>query len=104
MLRPRVVETRWRVGSRAVEIEHLIWTDHAELRLSDRGLGRLEVEDVVRDGHQHREVNRGDADWRVHGTRSDGRRFAVIYDHPALDDPNLARIVSIWPLRDLSQP
>lgn len=86
-----------------MEIERFIWTDHAELRLSDRGLSRLEVEEVVRDGHQFREVNRGDADWRVYGTRSDGRRFAVIYDHPALDDLGLARIVSIWPLRDSAQ-
>jgi hypothetical protein len=54
--------------SRAVEIERFIWTDHAELRRSDRGLGRLEVEEVVRDSHQFREVNRGDADWRVYGT------------------------------------
>lgn len=84
-----------------MKIERFIWTDHAELRLSDRGLSRLEVEEVVRDGHQFREVNCGDADWRVYGTRSDGRRFAVIYDHPALDDLGQARIVSIWPLRNL---
>jgi hypothetical protein len=87
-----------------VEIERFIWTDHAELRLSDRGLSQAEVEAAVRFGHQFREVNRGDADWRVHGTRSDGRQFAVIYDHPVLDDVGMARIVSVWPLRDLSQP
>ena len=87
-----------------MEIERFIWTDHAELRLGDRGLSSLEVEEVVREGQQIREVNRGDADWRVHGTRSDGRRFAVIYDHPALGDPGLARIVSTWPLRNLPNP
>lgn len=26
----------------------------------------------------------------------------MIYDHPALDDAGMARIVSVWPLRDLS--
>ena len=82
-----------------MEIERFIWTEHAELRLSDRGFSRLEVEQVVRDGHQARAVNRGDADWRIEGTRSDGRRFAVIYDHPAHGDPVVARIVSVWALR-----
>lgn len=81
-------------------IERFVWTEHAESRLSERGLTRFEVEEVVREGHGSREVNKGDATWRVHGERSDGRRFAVIYDHPALGDPALARIVSVWPLRD----
>jgi hypothetical protein len=87
-----------------MSIERFIWTEHADLRLSDRGLSRREVEAAVRFGHPLREVNRGDADWRVHGTRSDGRQFAVIYDHPALNDSCTARIVSVWPLRDLPQP
>jgi Domain of unknown function (DUF4258) len=82
-------------------VERFIWTEHAELRLGQRGLTRFEVEAVVREGHRSREVNRGDADWRVHGVRSDGRRFAVLYDHPATGDSQVARIVSIWPLRDV---
>jgi hypothetical protein len=86
-----------------VEIERFIWTEHAERRLGQRGLTRLDVEAVVRDGHDSREINRGDADWRVYGARSDGRRFAVIYDHPAQADAGLARIVSVWPLREPSQ-
>jgi len=84
----------------AVSIERFVWTEHAQSRLSERGLTRFEVEGVVREGHGSREVNKGDASWRVHGERSDGRRFAVIYDHPAMGDPALARIVSVWPLRD----
>jgi hypothetical protein len=39
------------------------------------------------------------ADWRVHGIRSDGKRFAVVYDNPAKRNPTTARIVSAWPLR-----
>ena len=81
-------------------IERFTWTEHAESRLSKRRLTRFEVESVVREGHRSREVNKGDASWRVHGERSDGRRFAVIYDHPAMGDSALARIVSVWPLRD----
>ncbi|MEX0971845.1 MAG: hypothetical protein WDZ46_01130 [Solirubrobacterales bacterium] len=61
---------------------------------------RFEVEGVVGDAHRSREVNKGDADWRVYGIRSDGRRFAILYDHPALGSAQVARIVSIWPLRD----
>lgn len=67
-------------------IEHIIWTAHAELRLDHRGLTRFEVEEAIREGHPIREANQGDADWRVYGTRTDGREFAVIYDNPARGD------------------
>ncbi|HEU4737424.1 MAG TPA: DUF4258 domain-containing protein [Solirubrobacterales bacterium] len=80
-------------------IQRILWTEHAQLRLKDRGLTSHDVEEVVREGHESREANHGVADWRVHGTRSDGRRFAVIYDHPAFGDPAVARIISVWPLR-----
>ena len=81
-------------------IERIHWTDHARLRLVERGVAADEVEQAVRDGHQHRELNRGDADWRAYGVRSDGRRFAVAYDHPVFGDSGAARIVTIWVLRD----
>lgn len=80
-------------------IERFVWTDHAELRLGERGLTRSEVEEAVREAHPVREVNQGDADWRVYGARSDGRRFAVVYDNPVRADPGAARVVSAWPLR-----
>lgn len=80
-------------------IERFIWTDHAELRLGERGLTRSEVEEAVREGHPIREVNQGDADWRVYGLRSDGRKFAVLYDNPVRGDAGAARVVSAWPLR-----
>lgn len=86
-----------------MEIERFIWTDHAELRLGQRGLTRFEVEEAVREGHEIRETNRGDADWRVYGTRSDGRRFAVVYDSPVRGDASAACVVSAWPLRGGSQ-
>jgi hypothetical protein len=31
--------------------------------------------------------------------RADGRRFAVIYDHPVSRDEHAARIVTVWSLR-----
>jgi len=80
-------------------IKRFVWTGHAELRLGERGLTRSEVEDTVREGHPIREVNRGDANWRVYGMRSDGRRFTVVYDNPVGGDPGAARVVSAWPLR-----
>jgi hypothetical protein len=86
-----------------VEIERFVWTDHAELRFGERGLTRPDIEQVVREGHSSREVNRGDANWRVYGTRSDGQQFAVIYDHPAMGDAAVARIVSIWLVRNSSR-
>jgi hypothetical protein len=82
-----------------VEIEHFIWTDHAELRLGQRGLTRFEVEDAVREGHEIREVNPGDTDWRVEGHRADGRPLVVIYDWPVRGDPTTVCVVSAWPLR-----
>jgi hypothetical protein len=82
-----------------VAIERFIWTDHAELRLGQRGLTRFEVEEAVREGHEIREPNHGDADWRVEGTRADGIRFAVIYDNPVRGEMNAACVISAWPLR-----
>ena len=80
-------------------IERFVWTDHAELRLGERGLTRPEVEDAIREGHPIREPNRGDADWRVYGVRSDDRKFAAVYDSPIRGDVRTARVVSAWPLR-----
>ena len=37
------------------------------------------------------------------GTTGPSKGFAVIYDHPAMGDSALARIVSVWPLRDPSK-
>lgn len=80
-------------------VERFIWTEHAELRLGQRGLTTFEVESAVRQGHDVRQVNRGDADWRVEGERGDGKRFVVIYDCPVRGDSRLVRVVSVWPLR-----
>lgn len=81
-------------------IERFIWTVHAELRLDQRGLIRSEVEEAVREGHPIRVKNRGDADWRVYGIRSDGREFVVVYDSPVRGDTRAACVVSAWPLRE----
>ena len=80
-------------------INRFVWTDHAELRLGQRGLTRFEVEEAVREGHEIREPNRGDADWRVEGVRADGVKFAVVYDNPVQGDGGAACVVSAWPLR-----
>jgi hypothetical protein len=84
-------------------VDRIYWTRHALLRVVQRGLFQGEVERVIRQGHSARALNRGEADWRIYGTRSDGRRFVVVYDSPALGDPAAARIVSVWVLRDRVQ-
>ena len=84
--------------------ERFIWTDHAEQRLSERGLARVEVERAIDDGHEAREANHGEADWRIYGTRADGQDFAVIYDCPVGGDENAARIVSVWTVRRAGRP
>jgi len=84
-------------------IKGFIWTAHAELRLGDRGLGHLDIEQVIRENPRLWIANQGDADWRVEGTRPDERRFIAIFDHPALGDPALVRIVSVWTLRNPSR-
>ena len=79
-------------------IERLHWSEHAEMRLMERGLERGEVERAIRDGDGGRQRNRGDADWRIYA-ESAGRRFVVIYDNPVQGDGGTARIVSVWRLR-----
>lgn len=84
------------VGSVAVAIEHFTWTAHAQLRLAQRLLDRLEVEQAIREGHDAREVNDGRAQWLVRGETAAGPGFEVIYDHPHGDDVETVRIVSVW--------
>jgi hypothetical protein len=84
-------------------IERFIWTVHAQDRAAERGLNRFDVEAVVREGHKSRQQNRGPGDWRVNGTHPDGQIFVVIYDHPALADTGLARIVTLWRARSRAQ-
>jgi hypothetical protein len=59
-------------------IQAVEWSAHATRRLTQRGLSRVDVEATVRNEHPHREINRGAADWRVHGERADGRPFVVV--------------------------
>ncbi len=77
-------------------IERFIWTTHAEDKRAKRLLDRSAVEQVIREGHAERRINRGEAEWRVDGLLTDGRRFAVVYDHPHRADHKAARIVSVW--------
>lgn len=85
-------------------IERFQWTHHAEQRLGERRLTRVEVEQAIRDRHGDRQINAGSADWLVHGVRSDGKSFGVVYDNPVKGDPGSARIVSVWPLRREKRP
>lgn len=81
-------------------LRNIIWTEHAEMRVAERGLSRLEVEHALRNGHRTRQINKGEADWRVQGaTREDGDRFIVIYDWPVKGGREAARVVSAWRLR-----
>lgn len=77
-------------------IERITWTDHALLRLGQRRLATFEVERAIREEHENRMHNLGDADWLIETTTPDGRSFGVIYDHPVQGDETRAVIVSAW--------
>jgi hypothetical protein len=77
-------------------IERFIWTTHAEDKRAKRLLDRSALERAVRNSHSERTINRGQADWRVHGLLADGRRFTVVYDHPHGSDHAAVRIITVW--------
>jgi len=79
-----------------VGIKRINWTDHALLRLRQRHLAAFEIERAVREEHENRLHNLGDADWLIEATSPDGRAFGVIYDHPVQGDETRALIVSAW--------
>ena len=85
-----------------MEIERFVWTEHARMRLAERGLDVADIERAIETGHEKREVNDGRAEWLVSGVLSDGTPFEAIYDHPHGDDEAAVRIVSAWRLD--SQP
>jgi hypothetical protein len=71
-----------------------VWTEHAEDRLSERGLTRTAIEQAIREGHWIREANDGAADWRVATAK-----FVVVYDHSEVADTNTVCVVSVWAKR-----
>ena len=79
-----------------MEIERFVWTEHARMRLAQRGLDAVDVEQAIRSGHAVREVSDGRAEWLVSGVLSNGTPFEAIYDHPHGDDEAAVRIVSVW--------
>ena len=81
-----------------MEIERFVWTEHARMRLAERGLEAADVEQAIRSGHAGRETNDGRAEWLISGALSDGTPFEAIYDHPHGDDEAAVRIVSAWRL------
>ncbi len=72
-------------------IKRFVWTTHAADRLSERGLTWSTVEAAVRERHDMRTANDGEADWRL-----DTGRFVVIYDYDERVDVSVVRIVSVW--------
>jgi hypothetical protein len=85
-----------------VEVERFVWTEHARMRLAQRGLDAADVEQAIRSGHAGRKVNDGRAEWLVSGVLSNGTPVEAIYDHPHGGDDAAVRIVSAWRLD--SQP
>lgn len=60
-----------------------VWTDHALVRLAERGLTRSEVEDAVREAHEARLANVGQADWLIATKTDAGIAIEAIYDPSA---------------------
>lgn len=79
-----------------MEIERFVWTEHAEARRRQRHLDVADIEQAIGEGHAHRQINDGRAEWLVAGETADGTAFEAIYDHPHLGDSGAARIVSVW--------
>jgi hypothetical protein len=79
-----------------VTIRGFVWTDHALLRLAERGLTTFEVEAPIRDGHSDRLANPGRADWLISARTASGIEIEAIYDHPHRGDASTVRIVSVW--------
>jgi uncharacterized protein YuzE len=77
-----------------MEIDRFVWTEHALMRLAQRGLDAADVEEAIRTGHAEREVNDGRAEWLVSCELTDGTTFEAIYDHPHGGDDTAVRIVS----------
>ena len=68
------------------------------LRLSQRRLERVDVEEVIRANHDERKANDGQADWLVRAMTPLGPWIEAIYDYPVGDDEETVRIVSAWRL------
>lgn len=85
-----------RIESVAVAIEDFVWTAHALLRLDERHLSRVEIEQAIREGQDGQQSNDGQADWLIAGITASGVPFEAVYDHPVGNDETTARIVSAW--------
>lgn len=81
-----------------MDIERFVWTEHARMRLAERGLDVADIEQAIRSGHAGREVNDGRAEWHISSVLPDGTPFEAIYDHPHGGDEAAVRIVSAWRL------
>ncbi len=79
-----------------MEIERFIWTDHALFRIAQRQLARFEVENAIRDAHDERTPNEGQADWLISTSLHSGRQIEAIYDHPVRGDTSVVRVISVW--------
>lgn len=79
-------------------IQSFVWTDHALLRITERGLTRFEVEAAIREAHDSRLPNAGRADWLISTKTTSGIPIEAIYDYPHRGDESIARIVSVWRL------
>jgi Domain of unknown function (DUF4258) len=77
-------------------VETFIWTNHALLRLSQRRLDRLDVEEAIRANHDERKANDGQADWLIRAITPLGVRIEAIYDHPVGSYEATIRVVSAW--------
>ena len=66
-------------------------TQHAERRISERGLSVGDVAELVLTEHLRRRRNPGEADWLVRGSG-----LAVAYNWPDGDDETMAVVITAW--------
>ena len=67
------------------------WTQHALAKAERERFVPSDVEDALRDHHDERERNPGEADWLL-----TVERLVIVYDWPVEDDAIRARVISLW--------
>lgn len=72
----------------------VVFTEHGEDKARQHGRALVDVAVVVLSGHERRERNPGEADWRV-----SAGGMVVVYNWPDGEDATAARVVSLWSAR-----
>jgi hypothetical protein len=74
-----------------VNPSRVVWSAHAEVKAAQLSASVADIEERLLRDHARRTRNAGAARWQVRVGP-----WVIAYDHPADNDPTLARIVTLW--------